>query len=164
MSKSLARVLRALARQGLDVKKHGLVYQVRQKNTPNAPAAEVLLPEDFKLEAKALLQLTNLASVRHPKGGGVRHCCATPDFHPGDSGIPIGSVVVTETENSIAIPAAVGADINCGMRLHHTDLDVDDFLARGRSPPAAASSRRPMGERDRSGRNSSGTPRLHQYA
>lgn len=52
---------------------------------------------------------------------------ATPDFHPGDSGIAIGSVVQTE---NMVIPAATGSDINCGMRLHVADLTVDAFLAK----------------------------------
>lgn len=44
----------------------------------------------------------------------------TPDFHKG-SGIPIGTVV----ENAgFVIPAAIGNDICCGMRLLATDIPV----------------------------------------
>lgn len=125
--KNLQRLLRALGRQGLDVSYQNSTYSVRLANSPNAPAAEVLLPEGFPVEAKALKQLANLANVRHPAGGCVCRACATPDFHPGDAGIAIGSVVETIGQ---VIPAAVGSDINCGMRLHVADLTIEQFLAK----------------------------------
>ncbi|MHC5596619.1 MAG: RtcB family protein [Nostoc sp.] len=125
--KNLKRLLRALERQGLDVTYSDRTYSVRLVNSPDAPIAEVLLPSDFPVEAKALKQLANLASVRHPSGGCVCRACATPDFHPGDAGVAIGSVVETVGQ---VIPGAVGSDINCGMRLHVVDLTIDEFLAK----------------------------------
>jgi len=125
--KNLNRLLQALARQGLDVTYDNQTYSVRLNHSPDAPVAEVLLPKDFPVEAKALKQLANLANVRHPAGGHVCKCCATPDFHPGDAGVAIGSVVETE---GMLIPAAVGSDINCGMRLHVADLSLDRFLEK----------------------------------
>ncbi|MBD2448368.1 RtcB family protein [Nostoc sp. FACHB-152] len=125
--KNLQRLLRALARQGLDVTYSNGIYSVRLTNSPDAPAAEVLLPEGFPVEAKALKQLANLANVRHPNGGCVCRACATPDFHPGDAGVAIGSVVETVDQ---VIPAAVGSDINCGMRLHVADLTIEEFLSK----------------------------------
>ncbi|MEH2082769.1 MAG: RtcB family protein [Nostoc sp.] len=125
--KNLKRLLRALERQGLDVTYKNRIYSVRLVNSPDAPVAEVLLQEDFPIEAKALKQLANLASVRHPSGGYVCRACATPDFHPGDTGVAIGSVVENVGQ---VIPSAVGSDINCGMRLHVVDLTIDEFLAK----------------------------------
>ncbi|MDF5734283.1 MULTISPECIES: RtcB family protein [unclassified Nostoc] len=125
--KNLKRLLRALERQGLDVTYNNCTYSIRLVNSPDAPVAEVLLAEDFPVEAKALKQLANLASVRHPSGGYVCRACATPDFHPGDAGIAIGSVVETVGQ---VIPGAVGSDINCGMRLHVVDLTIEEFLAK----------------------------------
>ncbi|MEB3179299.1 MAG: RtcB family protein [Nostocaceae cyanobacterium] len=125
--KNLNRLLRALARQGLDVSYNNHTYSVRLRNNPDGIVAEVLLPEGFPVEAKALKQLANLSNVRHPSGGCVCRACATPDFHPGDAGVAIGSVV--ETQGQI-IPAAVGSDINCGMRLHVADITIDQFLAK----------------------------------
>lgn len=125
--KNLNRLLRALAREGLDVSYENRTYSVRLNNSLDAPAAEVLLPEDFPVEAKALKQLANLANVRHPSGGHVCKCCATPDFHPGDAGVAIGSIVETQ---GMLIPAAVGSDINCGMRSHVVDLSLEEFLAK----------------------------------
>jgi tRNA-splicing ligase RtcB (3'-phosphate/5'-hydroxy nucleic acid ligase) len=121
------RLLRALARQGLDVQYDNNTYKVRSSSAPHGPVAEVLLPADFPVEAKALKQLANLAISQHPAGGEICRVCATPDFHPGDSGVAIGSVVETVGQ---VIPAAVGSDINCGMRLHVADLSVEKFLAQ----------------------------------
>ncbi|MFN6518257.1 MAG: RtcB family protein [Nostoc sp. CreGUA01] len=126
-SKNLKRLLRALGRHGLDVTYSDRTYSVRLANSLDAPVAEVLLPEDFPVEAKALKQLANLASVQHPSGGCVCRACATPDFHPGDAGVAIGSVVETVGQ---VIPSAVGSDINCGMRLHVADLTIDEFLTK----------------------------------
>jgi tRNA-splicing ligase RtcB len=125
--KNLKRLLRALARQGLDVTYNNHTYSVRLPNSPDAPVAEILLPEGFPVEAKALKQLANLANIRHPSGGCVCRACATPDFHPGDAGVAIGSVVETEAQ---VIPAAVGSDINCGMRLHVASLTINKFLSK----------------------------------
>lgn len=121
------RLLKALARQGLDIQCRDRSFSVRWQNSPDAPPAEVLLPEGFPVEAKALKQLANLATINHPAGGRVCRVCATPDLHPGDTGVAIGSVVETAGQ---VIPAAIGSDINCGMRLHVADLPVETFLAQ----------------------------------
>lgn len=83
---NLLRLLRALARQGLDVKYNNQSYSVRWLNSPDVPIAEILLPASLPVEAKALKQLANLATASHPRGGNICQVCATPDFHPGDSG------------------------------------------------------------------------------
>jgi tRNA-splicing ligase RtcB len=93
----------------------------------DTPTAEVLLPDNFPVEAKALKQLANLAIAKHPNGGCIHRVCATPDFHPGDTGVAIGSVVEMSQQ---VIPIAVGSDINCGMRLHVADLSIEAFLAQ----------------------------------
>ncbi|MCY1011806.1 RtcB family protein [Nannocystis pusilla] len=125
--KNLQRVFAALAREGLHVERDGRVYRVRLKDVEGAPAGEVLLPDELPVEAKALRQLAGLAALRHPAGGGVTTVRASPDFHPGDAGVAIGSIVETE---GIVVPAAVGTDINCGMRLHVVDLSAEQLLAR----------------------------------
>ena len=42
----------------------------------------------------------------------------TPDFHKA-AGIPVGTVLATR---GFVVPAAIGNDINCGMRVHVTTL------------------------------------------
>jgi tRNA-splicing ligase RtcB (3'-phosphate/5'-hydroxy nucleic acid ligase) len=125
--KNTLRLLRALAKQGLDVSYDRSVYTIRLNNCTDAATAEVLLPPDFPIEGKAFQQLAQLTTLAHPGGGKVTRTFATPDFHPGDTGVAIGSVVETQ---GMVVPAAVGSDINCGMRLHVVDLSVEDFLAQ----------------------------------
>ncbi len=125
--KNTQRLLRALSKQGLDVSYDDHVYKVRLNDRPDAPVAEVLLPPDFPIESKAFKQLAGLTNLTHPGGGKVARTFATPDFHPGDTGVAIGSVIQTQ---GMVVPAAVGSDINCGMRLHVVDLSVEDFLAQ----------------------------------
>ncbi|XXF79572.1 RtcB family protein [Myxococcaceae bacterium GXIMD 01537] len=127
MQPKLNRLLRALAREGLEVTYDGHLYTVRLQGDANAPPAEVLLPPELPVEGKAFRQLAHLASLKHPRGGAVLRVRATPDFHPGDTGVAIGSVLHTR---GLVVPAAVGTDINCGMRLHVADLSVDTFLSR----------------------------------
>lgn len=126
MSTRKNRVFAALAREGLDLSstEHGV--RIRKSGRDDIPSAELLLPPGFPLEAKALHQLTTFAGVRHPSGGQVCRVCATPDFHAGHL-VPVGAVVATTPD--LVVPQAIGTDINCGMRLHVTDLDVETFAA-----------------------------------
>lgn len=125
--KNTHRLLRALGKQGLDVSYEDSIYTIRLHDRADIPAAEVLLPPDFPIEGKAFQQLARLTTLAHPGGGSVTRTFATPDFHPGDTGVAIGSVIQTQ---GMVVPAAVGSDINCGMRLHVVDLSIDDFLAQ----------------------------------
>ncbi len=131
--KNLQRLLRALGRQGLNVTYsdvydglHLRTYSVRLANSPDTPAAEVLLPEGFPVEAKALKKLANLANVRHPAGGCVCRACTTPDFHPGDAGVAIGSVVETVDQ---VIPGAIGSDINALSRNRISTILISELLS-----------------------------------
>lgn len=105
------RLTRAFARSGITIARHGDTYHVHNE----AAQATILLPMSLPLEEKAVRQLLNFASVASPDGAhGVCRACATPDFHPG-SIAPVGSVVATDPD--FVIPAAIGTDINCGIRL-----------------------------------------------
>lgn len=112
------RLQRAFARNGIAVDYRDGVYHLQDA----AAQARVLLPASLPLEHKAVRQLLDFAAVRAPQGrGGVCQACATPDFHPG-SIAPVGSVVATDAD--FVIPAAIGTDINCGMRLITTGLTL----------------------------------------
>lgn len=50
----------------------------------------------------------------------------TPDVHKG-AGIPIGTVLRTK---GFVVPAAVGSDIGCGMRLHTTDWHAEEIIPK----------------------------------
>ena len=127
MSQSLKRLVKALYRQGLTVSKHNSTYQLGKVEDSHFPPVEVLLPDNFNLDNKALKQLVNFAGVYHPRGGSVKQVKATPDFHAG-SLVPVGAVV--STSNNFIIPQAIGTDIHCGMRLHVADIDYDEWTAK----------------------------------
>jgi len=83
--------------------------------------ATIFASEAIKLEPDAVRQLCDAASLPP-----ARKVLATADIHVG-FGIPIGAVM--GLDNAI-MPAAVGYDINCGMRLLRTpfskgDIDTD---------------------------------------
>ncbi|HEY1101060.1 MAG TPA: RtcB family protein [Myxococcota bacterium] len=128
-NKKLLRLLAAFAREGLDVRHDDGVWSVRlddDNKSNDDHRAEVLLPDGFAVEGKALKQLAQLAATKHPHHGEVCRCAASPDFHPGDGGVAIGSVAEMD---GLIVPAAVGSDIHCGMRLHLLDVDADRFAA-----------------------------------
>jgi tRNA-splicing ligase RtcB len=56
----------------------------------------------------------------------IERVAVTPDFHKG-AGVPIGTVLRTR---GVLFPQAIGNDINCGMRLHATNLDAGAVSAR----------------------------------
>ncbi|HEY9028778.1 MAG TPA: RtcB family protein, partial [Burkholderiaceae bacterium] len=106
------------------VRRDGATWHVRN----DAADASIPLPESFELEEKAVRQLLAFAAVRTPAGeAAVCAACATPDFHPG-SIAPVGAIVATPAD--VVIPAAIGTDINCGMRLLTTGLSLAEVAPR----------------------------------
>ncbi len=57
---------------------------------------------------------------------GVEAMSLSSDFHRG-AGIPIGTTLKTR---GVAVPQAVGTDVNCGMRVHQTGLTYDQVEGR----------------------------------
>lgn len=119
---SLSRLEKAFLRAGIRIDRaESIVTAIR---LIDGVEASILLPEVFPLEEKAVRQLLEFAAVHVPGvSGHVCKACATPDFHPG-AVAPVGSIVAT-TEDFV-IPAAIGTDINCGMRLLATDLSLTE--------------------------------------
>lgn len=70
-------------------------------------------------EDESLKQVENVACLP----GIVRASMAMPDIHWG-YGFPIGGVAAFDMEEGIISPGGVGYDINCGVRLLRTELDV----------------------------------------
>lgn len=80
-------------------------------------AAEVYASATVPIERQALRQLADAASLP-----GVSRVLATPDIHVG-FGVPIGAVLASD---EFVSPAAVGYDINCGMRMLATPWQADE--------------------------------------
>lgn len=90
------------------------------KTGPMKTDAYIFAKEGIKIEESAVGQLRDAASLPS-----VEHALGMPDIHQG-YGVPIGSVVAT---SEVIVPAAVGYDINCGMRMiltsrHAADTDL----------------------------------------
>jgi tRNA-splicing ligase RtcB len=93
--------------------KYELVIEKQDRMLVEAP---IFTSDKIRLETDAIEQLKNAASLPS-----VFRAFGMPDIHVG-YGVPIGSVVATK---DIVIPAAVGYDINCGMRVLTTPMKAD---------------------------------------
>lgn len=70
-------------------------------------------------------QMTNVACLPGVK----KYAIAMADSHQG-YGFCIGGVAATDIDGGAISPGGVGYDINCGVRLLHTDLRFEDINAR----------------------------------
>ncbi len=73
-------------------------------------------------EDAAVVQVANVASLPAIVGRSM----AMPDIHYG-YGFPIGGVAATRVEDGVISPGGVGYDINCGVRLLRTNLELSDI-------------------------------------
>ncbi|PIU67339.1 MAG: RNA-splicing ligase RtcB [Armatimonadetes bacterium CG07_land_8_20_14_0_80_40_9] len=73
-------------------------------------------------EDQAPEQIANVATLPGIAGNSL----AMPDIHWG-YGFPIGGVAATYLEEGIISPGGVGYDINCGVRLLRSDLQLKDI-------------------------------------
>jgi tRNA-splicing ligase RtcB len=71
---------------------------------------------------KTLVQLKNMASLP----GIVKNAILMPDGHEG-YGFPIGGVAGFDSEEGIVSPGGVGYDINCGVRLLTTQMQLREI-------------------------------------
>jgi tRNA-splicing ligase RtcB len=82
-------------------------------------ASEELLAAEA--QEQAVEQVANVAFLP----GIVGYSMAMPDIHWG-YGFPIGGVAAMRVEDGVVSPGGVGFDINCGVRLVRTGLDVSE--------------------------------------
>ena len=83
--------------------------------------ADELLLEKMKGDL-TLVQAANVACLP----GIQKYSIVMPDGHQG-YGFPIGGVAAMDPdEDGVISPGGVGYDINCGVRLIRTDLDIKD--------------------------------------
>ncbi len=74
---------------------------------------------------RTLEQAVNVATLP----GIQKQCTVLPDAHEG-YGFPIGGVAAMDVETGVISPGGIGYDINCGVRLMVTNLDVKDVRPR----------------------------------
>ncbi len=77
-------------------------------------------------------QVANVATLP----GIQKFSLAMPDIHWG-YGFPIGGVAAFDVDGGVISPGGVGYDINCGVRLLRTDLQVHDIRDKVRDVVAA---------------------------
>ena len=75
---------------------------------------------EMALSDRSVEQLINTTTLP----GVVRYALAMPDVHEG-YGFPIGGVAATLLPEGVISPGGVGYDINCGVRLLTTTLEVE---------------------------------------
>lgn len=75
-----------------------------------------------EVEDGALEQAANVAFLP----GIYKHSIALPDMHYG-YGFPIGGVAALDFENGGLSPGGIGFDINCGVRLLRTNLNIEQI-------------------------------------
>ncbi len=93
---------------------------LRMRTSAVIYADEKMIPS--VLADNALEQAANMTMLP----GIVGKAMAMPDIHWG-YGFPIGGVAATDAENGVISPGGVGFDINCGVRLVRTNLNLDDL-------------------------------------
>lgn len=69
--------------------------------------------------------LKQVANVAHLPGI-LGRSLAMPDMHLG-YGFPIGGVAAFDMEEGVVSPGGVGYDINCGVRVMTTDLEINEI-------------------------------------
>lgn len=79
-------------------------------------------------EGEALEQLANCAFLP----GIISPAMAMPDIHAG-YGFPIGGVGATDVASGVISPGGIGFDINCGVRLVRTNLELGEVAPRIKS-------------------------------
>ncbi|NPV49480.1 MAG: RtcB family protein [Armatimonadetes bacterium] len=113
--------------ESLGMRTDGIVY------------ADEALMADLRTDA-ALGQVANVACLP----GIVGRSMAMPDCHYG-YGFPIGGVAAFDVDTGIISPGGVGYDINCGVRLVRSDLEIAEVQGRLKDIAAAIHNLIPTG-------------------
>jgi len=111
-----------------DIKKIGdCLFEIPQTGAMRAPARIYASEKMLKniVDDNALEQAANVAWLPGIVGASL----AMPDIHWG-YGFPIGGVAAFDYDSGVVSPGGVGYDINCGVRLLKTDLELQDVTPK----------------------------------
>ncbi len=92
---------------------------------PGRIYADESMMQSLLAEGEPVKQVINVAQLP----GIQKYSLAMPDIHWG-YGFPIGGVAATDWQDGVISPGGVGYDINCGVRLAATGLEVKDVDKR----------------------------------
>lgn len=103
----------------------GLIWEIKKQGNMRVPAHIFASKEliDKMQKDRTLDQAMNVAQLP----GIQKYSVVLPDGHQG-YGFPIGGVAAVELEGGVISPGGVGYDINCGVRLIRSNLNVRDNL------------------------------------
>lgn len=104
-------------------------WKIPRKYKPCMKTDAVVFADEYlldKMESDLTLeQAANVACLP-----GIRlYSYVMPDGHQG-YGFPIGGVAGFDIEEGVISPGGVGYDINCGVRVLRTELDIEDVKPR----------------------------------
>lgn len=99
------------------------LWEIEPEGRMNVPVriyANEKILEDIKHD-ESITQACNVATLP----GIQKYSLAMPDIHSG-YGFPIGGVAAFDYDEGIISPGGVGYDINCGVRVAKTSLELKD--------------------------------------
>jgi tRNA-splicing ligase RtcB len=102
------------------------IWEIPQGHIPNMRVpGRLFVSENLlgSIESGTIEQIANVATLP----GIQKYSMAMPDAHLG-YGFAIGGVAAFDVEEGIISPGGVGFDINCGVRLIHTNLQKEDVV------------------------------------
>ena len=102
-------------------------WEIPKKGSMKVPGI-IYASENLLKAIKGDLTLTQAANVACLKGI-QKNSYTMPDAHQG-YGFPIGGVAAFDMDEGVISPGGVGYDINCGVRMLRTDMNVDDLLKK----------------------------------
>lgn len=107
-------------------KKEDYIYEIPKSYKEGMRTRGVIFADEGMIDSiigdNAPEQVANVATLP----GIVGPSKAMPDIHWG-YGFPIGGVAAMDFEEGVISPGGVGYDINCGVRLLRTELNVEDI-------------------------------------
>lgn len=105
------------------IKKTQNKYLIKKSNNMLTDCTLFLNENLFNnLEQEAIQQIKNVACLQGIQGNAL----AMPDMHSG-YGFPIGGVAAFDFEEGIVSPGGIGYDINCGVRLLTSNVELKEI-------------------------------------
>ncbi len=100
------------------------IWEIPKDTKPGMRVPVRVLSSDILIDGidtGVIDQITNVACLP----GIQKYAYCMPDAHLG-YGFPIGGVAAFDSEEGVISPGGIGFDINCGMRLLTTSLNIDE--------------------------------------
>src|SRR5215470_4074342 len=100
------------------------LWEIPQQGRMRVPG-RVYATRELMADIRKDAALEQVANVAHLPGI-VGYSLAMPDIHWG-YGFPIGGVAAIDAEQGVITPGGIGFDINCGVRLISTNIQVSEI-------------------------------------